>query len=153
MSGNLIAVSISHRRAPIEVRERLQLSEEEARALIADLRRRDLAETLVLSTCNRTEIYAIPETTQSLEIGDSLIEIVMSTKGLLAHETEIHKSYFDKLHSREAIEHLFAVIAGIDSQIVGDQQIFAQVKDAFRISSEAGGSGSFLGKLGQAVYP
>jgi glutamyl-tRNA reductase len=153
VSENLIAVSISHHRAPIEVRERLQLTEEETRALISDLRQRDLVEALVLSTCNRTEIYALPADSQSvMSIGESLIEIVMSKKGLLPHETEIHKSYFDKLHSREAIEHLFAVIAGIDSQIVGDQQIFAQVKDAFRISSEAGGSGSFLGKLGQAAF-
>jgi len=153
MTTDLIAISISHRRAPVEVRERLQLSEEEARALVADLLQRDLIETLVLSTCNRTEIYTIPADSQSIaSIGDSLIEIVMSKKGLLAHETEIHKPYFDKLHSREAIEHLFAVIAGIDSQIVGDNQIFAQVKDAFRISTEAGANGWFLQKLGQAAF-
>ncbi|HZK75641.1 MAG TPA: glutamyl-tRNA reductase [Candidatus Kapabacteria bacterium] len=147
MPQNFIAVSISHHRAPVEVRERLQLSEAESRALLGKMRAG--AEGLVLSTCNRTEFYAIPERENTLD--DSLLILsILAEKQNESHET--YRTYFETYRESEAVKHLFRVIAGIDSQIIGDQQIFAQVKDAFRISAEAGAHGSFLNKLSQAAY-
>ncbi len=149
MPEHFLAVSISHHHAPVEVREQLQLSDEEARALLQNIGTN--TEALVLSTCNRTEIYAMPSGEKSVESKD-LIEFIFNAKRL-QHQTDgTYQPYFETLRSREAIEHLFAVIAGIDSQIIGDQQIFAQVKDAFRISEEAHASGGFLKKLSQAAF-
>jgi len=145
----LVAISISHHRAPVEVRERLQLSPSEINALLARLKESLAHEALIVSTCNRTELYTIP-------LGEniataSLIQHVLSAKGLdTSYET--YWSYFETLSSAEAIEHLFHVIAGIDSQIIGDQQIFAQVKDAFRFSAEAQTTGTFFTKLSQAAF-
>jgi len=150
MPHNFVAVSISHHRAPVEIRERVQLSEDEIRALLRELRDSTMQEALIVSTCNRTELFAMP-----VEGGiesNILVERVLAAKGLGDNSYESYNSYFESLRSREAIEHLFRVIAGIDSQIIGDQQIFAQVKDAFRLSEETGASGGFLGKLAQAAY-
>ncbi len=148
MSQHFIAVSISHHRAPVEVRERLQLSEEESRALLGKI---NVGEALILSTCNRTELYARPSEDLLVE-GHALIREVLAAKELPSTAHSSYGSYFEILQSKDAIRHLFAVIAGIDSQIIGDQQIFAQVKDAFRISVEAGTSGGFLDKLSQAAF-
>jgi len=148
-----VAISISHHRAPVEVRERVQLSEQEMHALLRELREQSLEEALIVSTCNRTELYGIPSNAGSTS--DDLVERILITKRLGTSDgvsKESYKSYFENLHSRDAIRHLFAVIAGIDSQIIGDQQIFSQVKDAFRVSSEAEAAGGFLNKLSQAAF-
>ena len=144
MPQDLIAVSISHHRAPVEVRERLELSTEETRRLLEEL---SLEEALVLSTCNRTEIYVRPTSSSP---GPMLIEKLLSIKKIEADGS--YHSYFETLEASSAIHHLFRVITGIDSQVLGDQQIFAQVKEAFRISAEAGTTGSFLQKLSQAAF-
>jgi glutamyl-tRNA reductase len=146
---HLIAVSISHHRAPIEVREQLQLSNDEIRLLLQDIRAN--AEAFVLSTCNRTEIYAIPIDGRLVE-SEALIEPIFFTKKLSDEDHSSYLSFFETMHSHHAIRHLFAVIAGIDSQIIGDQQIFAQVKEAFRVSEEISSSGGFLSKLSQAAF-
>ncbi len=147
MPQQFIAISISHHRAPVEIRERLQLSEQEARALLEELRN---GEMVVLSTCNRTELYVRPAVATQAE-GAQLIEQLLSSGVVRSKTTEVDRSFFETYSSTDAIRHLFAVISGIDSQIIGDQQIFAQVKDAFRISAEAGVSGGFVKKLSQAA--
>jgi glutamyl-tRNA reductase len=131
------------------VREQLQLSNDEIRTLLQEIRAS--AETLVLSTCNRTEIY-VTHFEERLPDGNNLIESVLKIKGLQHQPHKSYPSYFETLHSKEAIKHLFRVIAGIDSQIIGDQQIFSQVKEAFRLSEDAGSIGSFFSKLSQASF-
>jgi glutamyl-tRNA reductase len=145
---NFIAISISHRRAPVEVREQLQLSETEARAL---LERFASSEALVLSTCNRTEFYA-NVTQDGADAHASLLHFLFEAKQLAPSDRERYAPLFETLHDRVAIKHLFSVIAGIDSQIVGDQQIFAQVKDAFRLSEEVRSIGGFFSKLSHAAF-
>ncbi len=147
MPQSFIAVSISHHRAPVEVRERLELKEAESRALLEQL---DAEEALILSTCNRTEIYVRPVAEDFN--ASTIIGRLLAVKQVPGATDGTYRSYFETLAAGNAISHLFHVIAGIDSQILGDQQIFAQVKDAFRISSEAGTSGSFLRKLSQAAF-
>jgi glutamyl-tRNA reductase len=147
VTGNFIALSISHRRAPVEVREALQLSEEETRRLLAQFPQ---FETLVLSTCNRTEIYAYTEEEKpSLE---QLLESLFELKHVAEEQRAGLRNFFETLEWEETIRHLFAVITGIDSQIVGDQQIFAQVKEAFRLSEAEEASGAFLRKLSQVAF-
>jgi glutamyl-tRNA reductase len=149
MPENFVAVSISHHRAPVEVRERLQLSEEEIGAILKTLR--NDAEAVVLSTCNRTEIYAMPVEGQAID-GAHLIHKILSIKELQKESVQTYRAYFEMFSSADAIKQIFRVIAGIDSQIIGDQQIFAQVKDAFRASEQAQTTGRFLNKLSQAAF-
>ena len=145
-----MSVSISHHRAPVEVRERVTLSETEIRSLLSRLKASVAREALIISTCNRTELYALPANEEITS--DYLIEFLLSAKQIPAQEIPEYKSYFERMAHCDAMMHLFAVIAGIDSQIIGDQQIFAQVKDAFRISTESEMSGGFLTKLAHASF-
>jgi glutamyl-tRNA reductase len=144
---HFIVVSLSHRRAPVEVRERLQLSEEEARLLLQNFSGSD---SLILSTCNRTEFYIRQPEEKTVE-PDNLLQSIFEAKKLPNDDRQQMSPLFETMHDRDAIRHLFAVIAGIDSQIIGDQQIFAQVKDAFRLSEEVRSSSGFFSKLSQAA--
>ncbi len=107
-------------------------------------------EALIISTCNRTELYAIPANEEVTS--DYLVELLLSAKGISHEETASLKSGFERLTYCDAITHLFRVISGTESQIIGDQQIFAQVKEAFRIANEAGSSGGFLTKLAHSAF-
>ncbi len=127
---NLVLISINHKTAPIEIRESLHLSNEEAADFINVLKKELLAEGLILSTCNRTEILGVPKS--GLLIHDQLIEALIKFKSVEGIKNE----HFAKYFSCGAAKHLFSVAAGIDSLIIGDSQILAQVKEAIQISEE-----------------
>jgi glutamyl-tRNA reductase len=119
----LIVVGVSHTTAPIEVRERLTFRPREAVQELARFRAQGLIrEGVVLSTCNRTEIYAVEES------GDTLPHIA----SLLSSRLGDDATRFMYAHrDRDATSHLFAVAAGLDSMILGEAQIQGQVKDAW----------------------
>jgi glutamyl-tRNA reductase len=119
----LIVVGVSHTTAPIEVRERLTFRPQEAVQELAQFRAQGLIrEGVVLSTCNRTEIYAVEES------GDTLPHIA----SLLSSRLGDDATRFMYAHrDRDATSHLFAVAAGLDSMILGEAQIQGQVKDAW----------------------
>ena len=148
MPQELIAVSISHHRANVDQREAVQLSESEVRSLIGSIPH---AELLVLSTCNRTEVYARKEPSYTLD-SEALLTKLFDAKNFDGNKRDSIQPYFEELQSENAIRHLFSVISGIDSQILGDQQIFSQVKTAFRVSEEQNAIGSFFQKLSQAAF-
>ncbi len=155
MPQSLISVSISHHRAPVEVRERIYLKEPEARALLDRMRPEIAREALILSTCNRTELFALPAIAHdgSEQVtSEHLIEFLLVAKGIPHSETGQFKDYFERMSYCDSILHLFRVASGTDSQIIGDQQILSQVKDAFRIATESGASGSILTKLAHAAF-
>ena len=139
---NLIAISINHRTAPVELRESLFLSEEEVRSLIDKAKTGLLKEGLILSTCNRTEIYGIPA--DSTLNTPHLQNFIIENKNTVKTNTENFQSFI----SRDSLEHLFRVATGIDSLLIGDNQIYKQVKDAFRISEEM----RFAGFLMKRVF-
>jgi glutamyl-tRNA reductase len=118
-----MVVGVSHTTAPIEVRERLTFRPQEAVQELAHLRSEGLIrEGVVLSTCNRTEIYAVEE------LGDTLSSI----SSLLSSRLGDDATRFVYVHrDHEATSHLFQVAAGIDSMILGEAQIQGQVKDAW----------------------
>jgi glutamyl-tRNA reductase len=150
MAQTLISVSISHRGAPVDVRERLYLKEPEARQVMSQMKPEIAREVLILSTCNRTELYALPANEDVTS--DYLIEYLLLRKAIPQHETTTYKAYFERLSYCDAIEHLFRVASGIDSMVTGDHQIFSQVKDAFRIASETGAAGGVMTKLAHAAF-
>ncbi len=137
----IIAYSVNHRTCDIKLREKLALDKKETLSLIENLKKKEIREGLVLSTCNRTELLVIDER-EEWEIQDLLNETLR-----LKNVVGIGKSNYEKFYGEEAIEHLFKVAAGIDSMIVGDSQILGQVKEAFVIATENKFSGSIINRL------
>jgi glutamyl-tRNA reductase len=134
----------------VEVRERLYLKEPETRALLDRMRPEIAREAFILSTCNRTELFALPASEHVTN--EDLIDALLAAKGIPHSEAGVYSDYFERMSYCDSILHLFRVASGTDSQIVGDQQILSQVKDAFRIATEAGASGSILTKLAHAAF-
>jgi len=138
---NLFAISINHRTAPVELRESLHLSENEIRAFIQQTKDNAFTEGIIISTCNRTEIYAIPRNDKiSLKDLEDLIKNFKSS-------FQVKDENFQYFVSRESIEHLFRVACGIDSLLIGDNQIFKQVKTSFQISEEMGFAGALIRRV------
>lgn len=142
------AVSLSYKNAPIKVRESVSLNEEECRKLLALLEEHiPASDILVLSTCNRTEMYYQAQKDYS----SLIIERIALVKGL----RDIHAiaPFFDVIHSAtQAIRHLFYVSLGLESQVIGDVQIANQIKRAYQYATDAGLAGPFLHKLMQTVF-
>lgn len=139
---NLLAVSINHHTAPVELREALHLSEDEARELIHHAKEELFKEGLVISTCNRTELYGIPK--------DTNIDFVDIQNFILKYKNkhEIKAEHFQTFAAAEAIRHLFKVITGIDSLLIGDNQIYHQVKECFQTSEDM----QFAGLLMKRIF-
>ncbi len=139
---NLSAISINHHSASVELREALHLSEEEIAELVAKIKGNVFTEGLVISTCNRTEVYGFPSVNKL-----SLPDI---QKILIDHKSvkDISADNFQTFHSFSAIEHLFRVATGIDSLLIGDNQIFKQVKDSFQLAEDL----SFAGVLSKRIF-
>lgn len=137
---NVGMIGISHNEAPIEIRELASLQDIktiELTDIILDL---GIEEVVILSTCNRTEIYFA--TSKDLEKGIEMIRV--------AFMNYIHKhleSYLFTLQHEEAIKHLYYVACGLDSIVLGEDQILGQVKDAIAFSIEIGGSKKILNKI------
>ena len=139
---NLLAVSINHTTAPVKLRETLFLSENEVRELIGKIKSDYFTEGLLISTCNRTEIYGIPVNTDITHL--HLQKIITESK----NSTNTSPDNFQTFISRSSLSHLFSVIAGIDSMLIGDNQIFKQVKDSIQIADEM----QFAGFLMRRVF-
>jgi glutamyl-tRNA reductase len=142
---NLLGISINHRTASVELREALHLNDDEIRAFIQQTKDKAFAEGIIISTCNRTEIYAIPKNDQ-LSLND-LQDLIKNYKS----NFEVKDENFQHFISRESIEHLFRVACGIDSMLIGDNQIFKQVKDSFQISEEMNFAGILIRRVMDAA--
>jgi glutamyl-tRNA reductase len=139
---NLLAVSINHRTAPVELREALYLGNEDIKNLVSSAKEKLLSEGFLLCTCNRTELYGFPvdENTGYHDLQNFIIDKKSSFN--------INSEHFQSFLSREAVKHLFSVITGIDSLLIGDNQVFKQVKDSFQLSEEM----SFAGFLMKRIF-
>jgi glutamyl-tRNA reductase len=138
-------VGLSHRTAPVEVRERFATGPDVLPAVLARLSsRRELDEVLFLSTCNRVEVFA-----KSPKGGDEsavrAIREVFAEHGNAASADEIAPALYDK-SGDEAVRHIFRVAASLDSMVLGEPQILGQVKDAYDAALAAGTLKSFLGR-------
>jgi glutamyl-tRNA reductase len=144
----IVLVGLNHRTAPVEVRERVSFTAEQARRAADELRSRGLLEeTLVLSTCNRSEVYGVPP--------EALHDCA---PGLSSFLSEFHSVRPDVLsgalyhhYDREAVRHLFRVSAGLDSMLLGEAEILGQVREAYRFAHEQGATGPVLNRLFQGA--
>jgi glutamyl-tRNA reductase len=141
----LFSIGVNHTTSPIEVREKIFVSDKEVPSLL-NVMKELLSEFLVLSTCNRTELYGVPnDNTIDIEIiKDKLIEF-KNAGGLVKRE------HFYTLHAAGAAEHLFHVASSIDSMVVGDSQIMHQFKEAYSQAQELGSIGKILNKVCQTA--
>src|SRR5713101_4357063 len=122
----IVLVGLNHTTAPVEVRERVSFTSEQARRAAEELRSRGLLEeSLVLSTCNRSEFHAV----RADVLGLSLYH------------------HYDK----NAVRHLFRVSAGLDSMLLGEAEILGQVREAYRSAHETGATGPVLNRLFQGA--
>jgi len=148
MISNFKAISLSYKNAPIEVRELLSLESEGCKALILAIREfTDATELLALSTCNRTEIYYASNT----DYFDTILKLIGIQKGISNITDYAH--YFRKIDEHnEAVNYLFEVGIGVDSQVVGDMQITNQIKQAYQASADLGVAGPFLHRLMHTIF-
>ena len=144
--NQLVSVGTSHHVAPITFREKLAFSDEQLVHSLQHLREtQQIQEAVILSTCNRVEIYAVPTARRSAEA---------AALRLLEFLSRYHRIGMDALkkfsyshHGSAAIQHLFRVTASLDSMVIGESQIMGQVKSAYEDSRAAGGAGAILNRL------
>ncbi|MBX2841742.1 MAG: glutamyl-tRNA reductase [Flammeovirgaceae bacterium] len=149
MQNQFKAVSISYKNAPLSIRERISLTEGESQSILIKLKEvLDIPEAFVLSTCNRTEIYYSGAEDQS----ESIIKLLLAEKAL-TDEFPTISTYFQILDEQDnAIEHLYYVSMGLESQVVGDLQISNQVKRAYQQSADLEMAGPFLHRLMHTIF-
>jgi glutamyl-tRNA reductase len=143
---HLFLVGLNHRTAPIELRERLSFTEPALQDALAQMRRRPgIAEAAILSTCNRTEVYAVSPDPHS-------------TKALIRFLSDYHRvpeeqfaSHVYSHNGEGAVMHLFRVVSGLDSLVLGEPQILGQVREAFTAAAEHGAAGPVLSGLFRAA--
>jgi glutamyl-tRNA reductase len=145
---HIAVVGLSHRTAPVEIRERLSIPEQTMEASLQALRADEqVLEASILSTCNRLEIYALLRHPES---GISAVgEFLARHSGLAVDDLSPHLFTY---HHEEAVAHLLRVAAGLDSLVLGEGQILSQVKKMVRLGQEHRSVGPILNRLlNQAV--
>jgi len=145
---HLAVVGLSHRTAPVEIRERLSIPEHSLEQSLKELCAHDqVLETSILSTCNRLEIYSLLKNPE--EGVEAIQNFLASHSGLPGQELQPH---LFALHHEEAIQHLLRVSAGLDSLVIGEGQILSQVKKMYRLGQDHQSIGPILNRLlNQAV--
>src|SRR5271156_2216845 len=144
----IVLVGLNHLTAPLEVRERVSFTNDQARRAADELRSRGLLEeTVVISTCNRSEVYGVPPET-----------IHESAPGVSSFLSEFHSVQHELLnvslyhhYDQQAVRHLFRVVAGLDSMLLGEAEILGQVREAYKFAHEYGATGPVLNRLFQGA--
>jgi len=136
------AVGINYKKTEASIRGQFAIGADQYRELISEAKQLGIFELIVISTCNRTEIYGLANSSTAL------INLLCS-KTIGSVETFKKLAYIKK--GNEAIEHLFLVGSGLDSQILGDYEIIGQIKLAFKFAKEHGSIGCYLERLVNAV--
>lgn len=141
---NIIVVGLSHKTAPVEIRELLAIpSSRMGEAITRLCTYTGVREGVLLSTCNRVEVYAVVD---ELEPGFSRVQEFLADTHLSLSSEQLMPHLYWQADDR-AIHHLFRVAASLDSMIVGESQILGQLKDAFEISLQYRSSGLILNKV------
>ncbi len=140
----IFCFGLSHATAPVELRERVAVPAKEMPRAVLELTALDgVREAVVISTCNRMEIYGTaesPNATAGVEAWLRRRFELADTSPFFRHERE------------EAARHLFSVVSGLESMVLGETEIFGQVKDAYAAAQQAGGTGRVLNKLFQHSF-
>ncbi|MDG2353971.1 MAG: glutamyl-tRNA reductase [Gammaproteobacteria bacterium] len=140
-------LSVNHQLAPVEVREKVAFASGELNNALAQFNQTKGVEACaILSTCNRTEVYAVINTDNAQEI---LSDYLSNTHNIDRSEINPYLSYFEGDH---AVEHICHVATGLDSLVLGEPQILGQLKDAYHAAKEANTLNKLLEKLFQHAF-
>ncbi len=137
----LTVLGLNHRTAPVEIRERFNFNADRVASIMRRLRNYDnIPEAMLLSTCNRTELYMVMENTD---------ESIPFVKRLLKHLAgeEYKFEYFYNLSGTQCVRHLFRVASSLDSLVIGEGQILSQIKNAYHIARTNGMTDTILNTL------
>ena len=141
---SLVVVGINHRTAPVDVRERVVFEPARVPDALRELASLDeIEEAVIVSTCNRTELYCVAECGEA-ELATWLQnyhQLGSSIRHCLYHHDDMR-----------AVSHVFGVASGLDSMVLGEPQILGQLKDAYRAAQETGTTGPVLNRLFQAAF-
>jgi glutamyl-tRNA reductase len=141
--NELLAIGASHKTATLALRERLALPEGRAASLLVELvRSGEVHEAVAISTCNRTEIYLVAP--DAVEAESLALSALARQAGI--RPTELLGNLYS-LRGTEAVRHLFGVVAGLDSMIVGEAEVQGQVKRAYELSLVEGTTGPITNRL------
>ena len=140
---DLLVTGISHKRTPIEIRERVYFDESDLRTPVLELKaRKEIEEAVLVSTCNRMEVYART---------DDFDQAVSSIQEFIGQFHEVPQAILKEhgyaMKTKEAVRHAFRVSSALDSMVVGESQILGQVKESYRVAQEAGSTGIYLNHL------
>ena len=145
----LSVLGISYKTAPVEVRERFSIPQDQvfpfAEVMIT---KHDFGEMVILSTCNRTEIYYYQNVYSANDSSEILLKELVKFKG----EEMTATGGFYSFHGNQAVEHLFKVTSGVESMVLGEDQIIGQVKDAYMYCTEKHLTDAILMRLFQKSF-
>jgi len=145
MTQNFKALVLTYKTAPVAIREQVSLNEEGTKKLLQFIRDyAQASDVLVVSTCNRTEVYYLSEKDFSDVIFKGLSIIKNIVKGFEQH--------FTQLSGGAAVQHLFEVAMGLDAQVIGDLQISGQVKKAYQWTADENMAGPYLHRLMHTIF-
>ena len=144
----VLVLGLNHKTAPVELRERLSIPQGKIDETFESLeRRRIFNERLLLSTCNRTEIYGT---------SDNFVESVRAAKSFFSEYSQLPLKQFEDnlyiLKQPDSVRHLFSVASGLDSMVVGETEIIGQVKEAYAAAHKLGQTGKVLNTLFQRSF-
>jgi glutamyl-tRNA reductase len=144
----IIVVGLSHKTAPVEIRERFSFNQEELEdGLVTLASKSHIEECMIVSTCNRVEVYAVSEN------ADGCVE---SVKEFLSEFHSIAKDAFSPYlyvsAGHMAVRHFYKVASGIDSMVVGEPQILGQIKQAYKTAVIKGTAGLILNRLSHSAF-
>lgn len=144
----IVVVGLSHKTAPVEVRECFSFREPAFDVGLADLHERGgIEECLILSTCNRVEVYAVSDDAEA-----SVEDIKQFLSEFHKVSEEQFKPYFYAFAGHSAVRHLFRVASSLDSMVVGEPQILGQVKEAYRAATGKGTVRLILNRLFHTAF-
>jgi glutamyl-tRNA reductase len=144
---SILVVGLSHRTAPVAVLERAAVPVDDIRKTVEELHAAEtISEVLLLSTCNRVEVYA--DVARFHPAVAEISSVLARHSGIAVHELA---DYMYVHFAEAAVEHMFSVACGLDSMVVGESQILGQLRSAYALGSEVGSVGSVLHDLAQTA--
>ncbi|MFC4309177.1 glutamyl-tRNA reductase [Steroidobacter flavus] len=162
----LVVIGINHRTAPVEIREKMVFAGEELPEALRELAGQPgVREALIVSTCNRTELYCFADDSPGGESTDRshngpapapdpslpLSNWLAHWHDLATHRLDIDQTLY-RMHGTAAVQHLFAVACGLDSLVIGEPQILGQLKDAYRAALDQKVTGPYLNRVMQTAF-
>ncbi|SHK71298.1 glutamyl-tRNA reductase [Alicyclobacillus tolerans] len=139
----IVVIGLNHRTAPVSLREKVSFDKDAQKTALLRMKdTRSLFETVLVSTCNRTEIYTLTTSTKAAR--DFVIRLLAQHSGLATEEI---KDTLYTFEGPQAVQHAMEVACGLDSIVLGETQILGQVKEAVALAAEIGTIGSFLKQM------